>query len=1224
MGSRSAAEESRSVEQPLVLTVNGGSSSIKFAVFTAGSAPRRLFAGQIKRIGETDTRLVAATDGAPDIQPVDAADHRAAAARLIAYLRERLGLSTLAGIGHRVVHGGVHLLSHQLVTPELIAELRRTQPLDLAHLPREIALIETFRGAFADLPQVACFDTAFHRDLPRVARLLPIPRQYDAAGVRRFGFHGLSYEYLLGRLEQIAGASAARGRVLLAHLGSGASMAAVRDGRPIDTTMAFTPTAGLVMGTRPGDLDPGLLVYMMRVQRMAPDQMDAFISRHCGLLGVSQTTADMHDLLELRATDVRAAEAVDLFCYQARKYIGALAAAMGGLDTLVFSGGIGEHAPEVRAEICAGLEFLNLHIDPAANGAGRDVISAELSQVSVRVIPTDEEWIIARAVSEFLPTFDQEERIPAMTATMPQTQRATVQEAAIPAISGQPLSAEVLRRMDAYWRAANYLSVGQIYLLDNPLLREPLQAPHVKPRLLGHWGTTPGQNFIYVHLNRIIRQFELDMIYLSGPGHGGPALVANTYMEGTYSEVYPNITQDIAGIKRLFKQFSFPGGIPSHVAPETPGSIHEGGELGYSLSHAFGAVFDNPDLIAACVIGDGEAETGPLATAWHSNKFLNPASDGAVLPILHLNGYKIANPTVLARIPRSELADMLRGCGWRPYFVEGDEPTAMHQCMAATLDHIIDDIRRIQTEARGGHNTDRPHWPMIVFVTPKGWTGPKVVDGQKVEGTFRAHQVPLSDPHRNPEHLRQLESWLKSYRPEELFDAQGRLAPELQDLAPRGERRMGANPHANGGLLLRDLRRPDFRKYAVKVESPGSVDAEDTRVLGTFLRDVIKSNQDQRNFRIFGPDETLSNRLGAVFETTQRQWEAQMTPDDEFLAAEGRVMEILSEHQCQGWLEGYLLTGRHGLMNSYEAFIHIVDSMFNQHAKWLKVTLGLPWRRKIASLNYLLASHVWRQDHNGFTHQDPGFIDHAVNKKAEIVRIYLPPDANCLLSVMDHCLASRHYVNIVVAGKHPAPQWLDMESAVRHCTAGIGIWEWASNDRGSDPDAVLACAGDVPTLETLAAVSILRGQLPDLKIRVVNIVDLMKLQPSSEHPHGLSDADFDTLFTKDKPIIFAYHGYPWLIHRLTYRRTNHKNLHVRGYKEEGTITTPFDMAVLNDMDRFHLAQDVIERLPQLGAKAAYLKQELRDKLLAHREYICAQGQDMAEVRDWRWKSMGNR
>jgi xylulose-5-phosphate/fructose-6-phosphate phosphoketolase len=772
--------------------------------------------------------------------------------------------------------------------------------------------------------------------------------------------------------------------------------------------------------------------------------------------------------------------------------------------------------------------------------------------------------------------------------------------------------------MDAYWRAANYLSVGQIYLLDNPLLRTPLVPEHVKRRLLGHWGTTPGQNFVYVHLNRLIKEHDLDMIYISGPGHGGPALVANSYLEGTYSEVYSSVTKDEEGLRRLFKQFSFPGGIPSHVSPETPGSIHEGGELGYSLSHAAGAVLDNPNLIVACVIGDGEAETGPLATAWHSNKFLNPVSDGVVLPILHLNGYKIANPSIFARIPREELEQLLRGYGWAPHFVAGDDPATMHVMMAETLERVLADIRKIQQVSRTTVAPLRPTWPMIVLATPKGWTGPKVVDGLQVEGTFRSHQVPLSDPGATSVHLELLRSWLESYRPEELFDASGALRPELASLAPEGNRRMSANPHANGGVLLRELRMPDFRQYAVDVPSPGAVDAEDTRVLGRFLRDVVAANDDQRNFRIFGPDETVSNRLEAVFEKTNRQWEAETAAHDEWLAPQGRVLEVLSEHQCQGWLEGYLLTGRHGLFNTYEAFAHIVDSMFNQHAKWLKVTRTLAWRRPIASFNYLLSSHVWRQDNNGFTHQDPGFIDHAVNKKAEVVRVYLPPDANCLLSVMDHCLRSRHYVNVVVAGKHPAPQWLSVDEAVSHCAAGIGVWNWASTDAAGEPDLVMAAAGDVPTLEILAAVAFLREHVPDLKVRMINVVDLMKLQPSSEHPHGLSDADFDRLFTKDKPIVFAYHGYPWLIHRLTYRRTNHGNLHVRGYKEEGTITTPFDMAVLNDLDRFHLAGDAIDRLPQLGARAASIKQALADQLTEHNIYIRRSGEDMPSIREWRW------
>ena len=781
-----------------------------------------------------------------------------------------------------------------------------------------------------------------------------------------------------------------------------------------------------------------------------------------------------------------------------------------------------------------------------------------------------------------------------------------------------PLTPELQQKMDAYWRAANYLSVGQIYLLDNPLLREPLKLKHIKPRLLGHWGTTPGLNFVYVHLNRVIGRHDLDVIYVAGPGHGGPGIVANVYLEGTYSEIYTNISQDEAGMRKLFKQFSFPGGIPSHVAPETPGSIHEGGELGYSLTHAHGAAFDNPDLIVACVVGDGEAETGPLATSWHSNKFLDPVTDGAVLPILHLNGYKINNPTVLARIPHEELEQLFRGYGYEPYFVEGDDPPVMHQLMAATLDKSLARIRRIQGDARKNGFQERPRWPMIVLRTPKGWTGPKVVDGKPAEGSWRSHQVPLADMANNPRHVKQLEQWMKSYRPQELFDKNGTFLPELRELAPKGARRMGANPHANGGLLLRDLRMPDFCDYAVDVPTPGAVEAEATRIMGQFLRDVMKLNQGVRNFRVFGPDETASNRLQALFEVTPKTFDAELLETDENLAPDGRVMEVLSEHLCEGWLEGYLLTGRHGLFNCYEAFIHIIDSMFNQHAKWLKVTRHIPWRRPIASLNYLLSSHVWRQDHNGFSHQDPGFIDHVVNKKADVIRVYLPPDANCLLSVTDHCLRSRNYVNVIVAGKQPAPQWLTMDEAVKHCTAGIGIWTWASNDNGQDPDVVMACCGDVPTLETLAAVSLLRQHIPDLKIRVINVVDLMKLQPDTEHPHGLNDKDFDALFTKDRPIIFAYHGYPWLIHRLTYRRTNHHNLHVRGYKEEGTTTTPFDMVVINDLDRFHLVGDVIDRVPSLGSRVAYAKQLIRDKLIDHKNYVHKYGQDMPEVREWRW------
>ena len=782
------------------------------------------------------------------------------------------------------------------------------------------------------------------------------------------------------------------------------------------------------------------------------------------------------------------------------------------------------------------------------------------------------------------------------------------------------LLAKELKLMDAYWRAANYLSVGQIYLYDNPLLKQQLRLKHIKPRLLGHWGTSPGLNFIYVHLNRVIKKYDLNMIYITGPGHGGPALVANTYLEGTYSEIYPNITQDAEGMRKLFKQFSFPGGIPSHAAPETPGSIHEGGELGYSLSHAFGAAFDNPELIVACVVGDGEAETGPLATAWHSNKFLNPVRDGAVVPILHLNGYKIANPTVLARISHKEVEDLFVGYGYKPYFVEGSKPKEMHERMAGTLDKVISEIKNIQQRARRNGPAKRSQWPMIILRSPKGWTGPKEVDGLKTEGFWRSHQVPLAELKTKPKHIKILEKWMKSYKPEELFDKKGRLLPELSDLAPKGSRRMGANPHANGGLLLRDLKMPDFRDYAVDVPAPGQVTAEATRIMGAFLRDIMKLNEDRSNFRVFGPDETASNRLTELFNVTNRTWMEERIPEDDHLSPDGRVMEILSEHTCQGWLEGYLLTGRHGLFSCYEAFIHIIDSMFNQHAKWLKVaSKEIPWRRPIASLNYLLTSHVWRQDHNGFSHQDPGFIDHVVNKKADVVRVYFPPDANTLLSVTDHCLRSRDYINVIVAGKQPNPQWLNMDEAVKHCTSGIGIWEWASNDKGGQPDVVMACCGDIPTLETLAAVDIIRDFIPDLKIRVINVIDLMTLQPKEEHPHGLSDYEFDTLFTTDKPVIFAYHGYPWLIHRLTYRRTNHHNIHVRGYKEEGTTTTPFDMLVRNDLDRYDLVADVVHRVPKLGYMAAYTRQFVRDKLIEHKQYIVKHGEDMPDISNWKWK-----
>ena len=795
---------------------------------------------------------------------------------------------------------------------------------------------------------------------------------------------------------------------------------------------------------------------------------------------------------------------------------------------------------------------------------------------------------------------------------------ATSAGSASPSESNKPLSSEELRKMYAYWRAANYLSVGQIYLLKNPLLREPLKIEHIKPRLLGHWGTTPGLNFIYLHFNRLIKKLDLNVIYIAGPGHGGPGMVGNTFLEGTYSELYPHISQTEEGLQRLFKQFSFPGGIPSHAAPETPGSIHEGGELGYSIAHAYGAAFDNPDLLVCCVVGDGEFETGPLGGSWHANKFLNPTRDGAVLPILHLNGYKIANPTIPGRMTDGQLTQLFAGYGYKPYFVEGHEPETMHQLMAHTLDTVVEEIHSIQAAARSGKSTGLPEWPMIILRTPKGWTGPKIVDGKPVEGTWRAHQVPITDFASKPGHLKILEDWMKSYKPEELFDSSGKLIPELAELAPKGNRRMGANPHANGGLLLKDLAMPDFRDYAVDVPKPGREIQQATRVLGKLLRDMMNLNAGTKNFRVWGPDETASNRLDALYEATGKIFMEPIIDTDENLSTTGRVMEILSEHMCQGWLEGYLLTGRHGFFSCYEAFIHIVDSMFNQHAKWLKVTRDIPWRRPIASLNYLLTSHVWRQDHNGFTHQDPGFIDHVVNKKADVVRVYLPPDANTLLSVADHCLRSRNYVNVIVAGKQPALQWLDIESAVEHCTTGIGLWDWACTDDGVDPDVVMACAGDIPTLEALAAVDLLRQHFPDIKIRVVNVVDLMTLQTSAEHPHGLPDSEFNSMFTTDKPVIFAYHGYPSLVHRLTYRRKNHDNLHVHGYKEEGTTTTPFDMTVLNELDRYHLAGDAVDRVPRLQPINAHFKQFLRDRLVEHKQYIREHGDDIPEIRDWTW------
>jgi len=1181
-----------------VLTLNGGSSSIKFAIFEPGQPPVRRLAGVVERLGQPDAFLRVSGPGRPDERrPLPAADSTRAVSGLLDFLDAAGELAGVAAVGHRIVHGGPMHFDPQLVTPDLLADLRAAVPFAPNHLPGALRLIDALARRLPGVPQVACFDTAFHRDLPPAAARLPIPRRFADAGVRRYGFHGLSFQYLLEELERQSGVEIARGKVILAHLGSGSSLAAVAGGRSMDTTMGLTPTGGLMMATRTGDLDPGVLLHILRTERLTVDQLDHLVNRESGLLGVSETNPDMREIAAKRSSDPRAVEALDLYIYSAQKGIGAMAAAIDGVETLVFAGGIGENAPEVRAGILNGLGFLGVRIDEARNAANAPVISADGSPCTVRVIPTDEEMTIARIVCEG--------RYETGTTT-PLTSRT-------PAITDDDL-----RKLDAYWRAANYLSVGQIYLLGNPLLKEPLRREHIKPRLLGHWGTTPGLNLVYVHLNRVIVRDNLNVLYIAGPGHGGPGVVANVYLEGTYSEVYPKISQDEAGVQRLFKQFSFPGGIGSHCTAELPGSIHEGGELGYALSHAYGAAFDNPDLIVACVIGDGEAETGPLATSWHSNKFLNPARDGAVLPILHLNGYKIANPTLLARIPRDELRMLLEGYGYAPHFVEGDDPSTVHRALATAMDAVCAEIRRIQADARERGATARPAWPMIVLKTPKGWTGPREVDGKPTEGSWRSHQVPLSDM-ASDEHVRILEAWMKSYRPEELFDTAGRLVPELAALAPTGERRMGANPHANGGTLLRDLELPDFRSYAVAVPSPGGSVAAATKVQGQFLRDVMRLNDAAKNFRVFSPDELASNRWQDVLDATGRCFVGELDPGDGTREAlDGRAMEVLSEHQCQGWLEGYLLTGRHGFFSCYEAFVHIVDSMVNQHAKWLKVCREVPWRRPIASLNYLLSSHVWQQDHNGFSHQDPGFIDHVANKKSEVVRVYLPPDANCLLSVTNHCLRSRGYVNVVVAGKQPARQWLTMDEAVAHCAAGVSVWPWASNDGGVEPDVVLACCGDVPTLEALSAVGLLRGYFPDLKVRLVNVVDPMKLQPSSEHPHGLPDDDFDALFTRDKPIIFVFHGYPTLIHRLTYRRTNHRNLHVRGYKEEGTTTTPFDMCVLNQIDRFNLTLDVIRRVPGLAERAAGVVTALREKLLEHKQYITEHGTDLPEVSNWQW------
>lgn len=1143
-----------------VLVVNVGSSSVKVAVYRDGTEVER---------------------------------HKFAPAEKDA-LAELLKKQAPTAVGHRIVHGGTKFTKPVRITSEVLAELDALAPFAPLHLPPEVAVIRAVEKLRPGFPQVACFDTAFHATMPPLETRYGLPAKYHDAGVRKYGFHGLSYQFIASQLPAVS-PRAATGRTVVCHLGSGASVCGMLAGKSVSTSMGFSPLDGLLMATRCGRIDPGVLLYLLKHDGMSVDDVEKLLSKESGLLGVSGVSADVCEVLANPSTE--AVLAVQLFCRMAAKEVAEAVVALGGLDALIFTGGIGENSPAVRAGIAKELAWLGIAPDGSANDRNATAFHSPDSKVELFRIPTDEERVIAEETAAVL----------GLTAGFPSPARP----------SDGPLSAEELAKIDAYWRAANYLSVGQIYLLDNPLLREPLQRKHVKPRLLGHWGTTPGLNFIYAHLNRVIKRDDLNVLYVTGPGHGGPGLVANVYLEGTYTEFYPQITRDADGIRRLFKQFSFPGGIPSHVAPETPGSIHEGGELGYSLSHAFGAAFDNPDLIVACVVGDGEAETGPLATSWHSNKFINPARDGAVLPILHLNGYKIANPTVLAKLPHDELVAFFHGHGYEPHFVEGHEPAKVHQRMAEVMDTCFARIRDIWTQARSGGPVTRPLWPMIVLRTPKGWTCPHEIDGKVVEGSWRSHQVPMGDMDQEG-HVAILEGWMKSYRPEELFDESGAFKPELAALAPTGTKRMGANPHANGGQLMKPLEMPDFRQYAIAVEKPGSASAEATRVQGTFIRDVMKLNTTAANFRVFSPDENASNRWGDLFAVTNRCLVAPVEPNDTSVSADGRVMEVLSEHQCQGWLEGYLLTGRHGFFNCYEAFIHIIDSMFNQHAKWLKVCNHIPWRRPIASLNYLLTSHVWRQDHNGFSHQDPGFIDHVVNKKAEIIRVYLPPDANTLLWVTDHVLRTWNRINVVVAGKQKAPIWLTMEEAAKHCEAGLGVWEWASTDGGSLPHVVMACCGDVPTLEVLAAVKLLREHLPSLRVRVVNVVNLMKLQDQKEHPHGLTDAEFDAVFGTDTPVIFNFHGYPWLIHRLTYRRKCHPHLHVRGYKEEGTTTTPFDMCVMNDIDRFKLVMDVIDRVPGLSGTAGAVRELMLAKRAEHKAYIAEHGDDLPEIRDWKW------
>jgi xylulose-5-phosphate/fructose-6-phosphate phosphoketolase len=1213
-----------------VLVLNAGSSSIKFSLFAGANDELRAQArGQLDGLaGHGGPRFVARRPDRSVIvdrrwEPREYLSHDGALKTLLAFVRDLVGDDALSGAVHRVVHGGDVFAGPVRVDDEVLARLQGFVPLAPLHQPHNLRGIRLLRELEPALPQVACFDTAFHRSQPDVAERFALPEELHQAGVRRYGFHGLSYEYVASSLAALD-APAARGRAVLMHLGNGASMCALREGRSVATTMGFSVLDGLCMGTRCGALDPGVVLWLATERGLEPREIERLLYDRSGLLGVSGISADMRTLLS--SPDPRAALAVDLFVYRAGRELGSLAAALGGVDAIVFTGGIGENAGQVRERICRDAAWLGVALDADANAAGGPRISTAASRVAAWVIPTDEELVMARHAQRVLAEADTMEEHMSGSKTVARLEGAAQISEFGPAratVRGAPLAKEELAQLDAFWRACNYVALGMIYLRDNPLLREPLRPEHVKDRLLGHWGASPALAFVYTHLNRVIRAHQLDVLFMAGPGHGAPGVLGPVYLEGTYSEVYPDKSLDEEGLRRFFKQFSFPGGIGSHCTPETPGSIHEGGELGYVLSHACGAAFDNPDLIVAAVVGDGESETGPLATSWHVNKFLNPIRDGAVLPVLSLNGYKINNPTLLARIPDDELVSLLRGYGWTPFLVEGSEPETMHQAMAATLDRCVEAIRGAQAEARRTGRAERVHWPMIVLRAPKGWTAPAEIDGHRLEGSWRAHQVPIAGVKNDPKRLAMLEGWLRSYRPEELFDAAGAPVSTVRAAAPRGARRMGANPRANGGLVKRPLRLPDFREYAVEVAAPGQSRAEATRVMGRFLRDAMRANPE--SFRMFGPDENTSNKLDAVYEVSRKLWLEERLPQDADgaeLAPDGRVVEMLSETTLEGMLEGYILTGRHGLLSTYEAFAHVIDSMFNQHAKWLSICNQLSWRKEIASLNLLITSTVWRQDHNGFTHQDPGFLDVVVNKSSAVTRIYLPPDANCLLSVADHCLRSEDYVNVIVADKQPHLQYLPMDAAIAHCTKGVGIWDWASSDEGHEPDVVMACAGDVATLEALAATALLREAFPDLKLRFVNVVDLFRLQPDTEHPHGLSDRDFEALFTADKPIIFNFHGYPWLVHRLAYRRRNHPNLHVRGYKERGSINTPLELAIENQIDRYSLAQDVIDRVPRLRGPGAHAKERFRDRQIQCRLYAHERGVDPPEMVNWCWPPRG--